>query len=463
MLGAADRSAVRRCVLCVAVCVAVSGLMAMGAGAQETGPALTLSETIRRALENNPRQISQRLGVQKAQEEQSAARGARLPSVDFNASVTRYGFPTFVTSFREIGKFPPFDETIYDYHVALRLPLYTGGKLEQDVVIADLDKEISLQRERLGVQELTFDTSSVYLKILHLSKLDQAYAATLASLESQKKRVELLVKVGKAPRLDLLKTDVLLSKARHDRLQVQHRRREAYTLLYNLMGQQGPVAATPLVSYEPAGVPGWNLDQLVQDAEASRPEIKIAERQVLSSAAQVGIARGERLPSVSLVGAYSERSGADQDYFNDWNLGVQLSLPLTDGGIRRSRVEQAVLAEQQALRAAEQVRLDVHKQVQDAWNAQQESVSRLQVTGSSVREAEEALSIEKLKYEQGVGVITDLLGAQSALLTAQADRLQAEFDLISSRLAILRVTGQLTPERVMSLVVAGEAKDNRQQ
>ena len=74
------------------------------------------------------------------------------------------------------------------------------------------------------------------------------------------------------------------------------------------------------------------------------------------------------------------------------------------------------------------------------------------MTATSVEEASEALVIEKLKYEQGVGVTTDLLNAESALLTAQADRLQAQFDLIIARFNLLRATGALDPERVATLV-----------
>jgi len=102
--------------------------------------------------------------------------------------------------------------------------------------------------------------------------------------------------------------------------------------------------------------------------------------------------------------------------------------------------------------AARRARLDVAKQVRDAVNAKEESTARLHVTGRSIAEATEALSIERLKYEQGVGVITDLLDAESAVLSAQADRLQARFDAIVAQLNLLKATGQLEAERVASLL-----------
>lgn len=429
------------------------GLMAAGL-AQAQEPALSLPEAIRQALARSPAQTVSRLEVERAAQGLQAARGARLPALDVNASAVRYSHPSLVVPIREVGVFPPLDETIYDLGVALTLPLYTGRRLAQGVVLADLGKNIAAERERLGEQELIFNTGSVYLKILHLLRLDEVYAARIASLESQAKQVQLLVKVGRAPRLDALKISVLLSKARHDRLQIENRRREAYSLLYNLMGREGPATETPLMTYTAAAAPDWTLAELQRQAGVRRAELKIAEHEIAAGAAQVRTARAERLPEVSLVGSYRERAGVDTDQFDDWNVGVLLTLPLFDGGVRRSRVEQAVIASEQARQRAEETRLAVDRQVQDAWYAHAETSSRLKVTEHSVQEAGEARAIEQLRYEQGVGLITDLLNAETSLLTAQADRLQAEFDLITARLDLLRSGGVLDLEHVLALVVA---------
>jgi outer membrane protein TolC len=427
-------------------------------------PVLDLAAALDAALAHNPAHGVRRLEVQKGEQIQRAARGASLPSVEFGASATHYGYPTFVYSIRTLAVLPPFDQTIYDYGVALRLPLYTGGRLGQGVALADLGREIAAERERLGAQELTFNTSSVYLNALHLARLEQAYATRIASLEAQERRVQLLVQVGRAPRLDALKISVLLGKARHDRLQITNRQREAVALLYNLMGRDPPVQTPSLTGYAPRTVPVGTLPELRAQALAARPELQIAEHEVQAGTARVGSARAERLPSLSLAGIYHERAGADNDtdWYDEWNVGVQLTLPLMDGGVRRHRVEEAQLAAEQARQRREETRLTVERQAQDAWNAHAEAESRLDVTARSLAEAEEALGIEKLRYEQGIGLITDLLGAETALLTAQADRLQAEFDLITARLDLLRAGGNLEPARVLALVAAQPGQNNQE-
>lgn len=423
---------------------------AQAAVAQSAG--LSLPEVLRQALANNPQHLSRQLEIDRAGAGLAAARAATSPVLDANASATRYGYPTFVHGIRAPGVFPPLDETIVALGVALKLPLYTGGRLEQGVALADLGQQIALERERLGVQELAFNVGSVYFKIQHLAALAEVYAARIVSLESQAKRAALLRETGKTGKLDQLKIGTLLTKARHDRLQIEHRGREAWTLLYQLAGAQRPAQVPALTRYVAAWAPDATLEQMRQKALAQRPELQIAERQTAAGLAKEKLARGDSRPAVSLLSGLSERSGGNGRFYNDWNIGVMLSVPLFDGGVRRARVEDAVVARRQTELAAQQLRLEVGKQVEDAWNAHAEAESRLRVTATSIAEASEVLAIEKLKLDQGVGLVTDVLNAETALLGAQVDRLQAQFDLITTRLNLLRATGALSPERVATLV-----------
>jgi outer membrane protein TolC len=257
---------------------------------------------------------------------------------------------------------------------------------------------------------------------------------------------------GKTGKLDALKIRTLLSAARHDRLQIENRGREAWTLLYQLTGVERPAQLPTLERYVATGAAGESVDQLRQHALMQRPELQIAERQIAVSHANEELARSEQRPSLALVSGLSERSGGSVHFYDDWNVGVQLSIPLFDGGVRRARVDEAATARRQAALAAQEARLAIDKQVEDSWNAHAEAESRLRVTASSVTEASEALAIEELKMAQGVGLVTDVLNAETALLGAQANRLQAQFDLITTRIGLLRATGALSPERVAALV-----------
>ncbi len=435
-------------------CMLVAGTQAALAQVQVQvqGQVLSLPDAIGQALAHNPRQLWQRLDIDRAASGIEAARAARWPTLDASVAATRHDYPTFVYAIREPAMFPPMSKTTYDLGLAFKLPLYAGGKLTQGIVLADLTQQIARERERLGAQELAFNVSSTYFKIQQLDALMQVYAARIASLEAQLQRAELLRDTGKTGKLDALKVRTLLSAARHDRLQVESRGREAWTLLYQLTGFERPAQAPVLQRYVATGASGESLDSLRQQALTQRPELQIAQRQVDAGQAREELARGEQRPALALVSSLGERSGSSMNFYGDWNVGVQLSIPLFDGGVRRARVDEAVTQRRQAVLAAQETQLQVHKQVEDSWNAHAEAKSRLQVTASSITEASEALAIEELKMEQGVGLTTDVLSAETALLSAQANRLQAQFDLITTRIDLLRASGALSPERVAALV-----------
>lgn len=427
-------------------------LATVGHASLAQGIPLSLHEAIHQALSQNPKQLSQRLEIDRAGASLGAARAAGSPVLDASASAYRYGYPTFVHGIREVGVFPPLDKTIYDLGLTLTLPLYTGGRLAQGIVLAEIGQQIARERERLGAQDLTFNVSSVYFKIQQLEALAQVYAASIVSLEAQLKRAMLLRETGKTGKLDQLKIGTLLTKARHDRLQIENRSREAWTLLFQFLGVSRPTQEPTLTRYVAAWTAKASFDQLRQQALEQRPELQIAQRQSAAGQAKEELARGEQRPTLALVSGLHERSGSSGRFYDDWSVGVQLSIPLFDGGVRRARVDEAVTARRQAELATQETRLLVDKQVEDAWNAHDEAESRLQVTATSIAEANEALAIETLKQQQGVGLVTDVLTAETVLLGAQADRLQAQFDLITTRFGLLRAAGALNPEAVATLL-----------
>lgn len=416
------------------------------------GATLTLPDAIHQALANNPQYLSQQLEIDRSGSAVAAARAAGRPQLGGSASAMRFGYPTFVHGIRAPGVFPPLDKNIIDLGLTFKLPLYTGGRLEKGILIAEFGQQMARERERLGVQELSFNVSTVYFKIQQLDALAQVYAARITSLQAQQRRAALMRDSGKTGKLETLRIGTLLTKARHDRLQIENRGLEAWTLLYQLAGSAGPEPRPALLRYAAAAAPMPSLEHWRQQALSQRPELQIARHQRAEGLAREDIARAGNRPEVVLLSGLHERSGGDTHFYTDWSVGLQLSVPLFDGGLRRAQVDQAATARRQTELALQQVRLEIDKQVEDAWNANAEAQSRLLVTATSIGEASEALAIETLKVEQGVGVMTDVLSAETALLGAQADRLQAQFDIITTRLGLLRAAGVLSPEQVVALV-----------
>jgi len=417
---------------------------------------LTLEEAITKGVRQNPNLEISNLEIERAIEKQKMAEAVRWPKLNLNMSATQYDNDSLVHPIRDPGVFPPLDDVIYDYGLAVKLPLYTGGKLAHGVALSEYGKQIAKDRRRQNQQDLIYNITSVYFKIQHLASLVRTYDLRIKSLSEQERHVKLMRKTGKASRLDELKIKGLLTKARHDRVQIKNHYQEAWSLLYEMMGQEKTFKSnqTQLVNYVlPLKTNDLSLEEFLGEAERYRPELSIARHQIDADKSRVAIANADRSPEVSLTAAYRESSGSELDFYDDWNIGVELSVPIFDGGERRSHIAEARIARKQSVSNLEKTRLSVNKQVQDAWHRYIEAKSRIEVTKTSVTEARETLSIEKLRYDQGVSVITDLLDAESNLLSAQADRLQSEFDMIAARIGLLFSSGTLSQDRVTELVI----------
>jgi len=71
-----------------------------------------------------------------------------------------------------------------------------------------------------------------------------------------------------------------------------------------------------------------------------RPDLASSERELAAANAQIGAAKADRLPSLSLVGSFAVGTTTGE-YSRNWSLGPQLNVPLFDGGKRRAAVDSA--------------------------------------------------------------------------------------------------------------------------
>jgi len=408
---------------------------------------LTLPGAIERALSSNPVLRSRAVEVEKHELEQAIARGARLPQVDLIAGYTRYRHPTLVTPIRQPGAFPPFDRDIANVGAALALPLYAGGKLVAGESLAAHTHEASREALRAAGQDLIFNVMSTYTKALHLRDLQRAAASRIRTLETEEKNTASRLGEGRASRLELMRLQTQLSQSRHDVLSIAQAENDALSLLAALLGEAGalPPLADPVALN--AALPG-SQDEAIAAALAQHPELGKAQALGQAAADKLDIARGDLRPQVNLVGRLQQTAGDDLRLYDSSHVGVQMALPLFDGAVRKRRIDQASLEWQQSRLALEDAANQLRSEVRQAYGAVEEARSRRAVSRQAEREAQEALRIETLRYEQGEGSITDLLSAETALWSAVVSRLQAGYDDIVTQARLLRAIGGLSAASV---------------
>jgi outer membrane protein TolC len=424
-------------------------LALLGGGAAHAAGALSLTEALVRAAQANPAILQQQAEVEKQTLEQVIARGQHLPQVDLDADWTRHAYPSLVTPIRASGVFPPLDRDVANVGLALSLPLYSGGRLVAGEALATHNREAALQSLRASEQDLLFNVVATYTKALHFRELGTVLDARIKALLQQEKDIVLRLEQGRAARLDLIRLQTRLSQARYDKVSVTQGAADARALLAALLGEAGPVAPLADLDATAPALPE-TADAALARALVRRPELRRFDAMGLAAEQRAAIARGERLPQVNLAAKVQESSGSDWTAHDDWNLGLRLTLPVFDGGIRKRRVEQATLEQRQMRLQRDDVHNRIASEVEQAFGALTEARARLDFATQGETEAREALHIETLRYQSGESTITDLLGAEAALWSATANRLQAGYDITASQARLLRAMGELAPDSFKS-------------
>ncbi len=194
---------------------------------------------------------------------------------------------------------------------------------------------------------------------------------------------------------------------------------------------------------------GPEFQTAVEEAIRTRPEV--LEGNAAVSAAQHGVAfaRRSQKPSLSVNANYNVQPNfAGFTPANQASIGLNLSIPIFDGGVAKARVHQAEAAVAQAevdrRSSIDQVTLDV----QQAYVNEVQARERVRVATTTVKQAQEAFRLARLRAQAGVSAgpqqspQIELSNAQVSLTQAETNRVNALYDFNVARSALERAVGR---------------------
>ncbi|CAN7548522.1 efflux transporter outer membrane subunit [Polaromonas sp. LjRoot131] len=178
---------------------------------------------------------------------------------------------------------------------------------------------------------------------------------------------------------------------------------------------------------------------------AQRPDIFNAAREVDAARLEVGSARAQRFPRLSLSGSVfttKSRTSASTQRFDTWTVGpLQLTVPLFDGGASEANVEAAKARYEDA---AAQYRAAVRKAVQEV----EEALVKLQSTAERNEDARGAaqgyrasFTGTEARYKSGLASLVELEDARRTLLAAQSNVVALQRERRNAWVALYRALG----------------------
>ena len=212
--------------------------------------------------------------------------------------------------------------------------------------------------------------------------------------------------------------------------------------LNNLLGVDPNVAVTLQAPPLPPLGQRIDLNQSTQTAFQRRPELRQAGNNITIAQRLVKLAGATLQPTLG-VGASANYTGpgVTTGSHDTYNLSAQLNIPLYDGGTTRSRVRQAQVDLQTQLitqgQLQQNVKLEVRQATLNVSNAQTQNAT----AGFGVTQAEEAVRLAQVRYQNGLGTILDVINAQTQLATARNNLATAQYNYQTSLAQLLRAEG----------------------
>lgn len=416
----------------------------------ETGR-LTLADAVHMAIGSHPAVGIAKAGEERAEQAVGVARAAWFPTLSFTANATQYEEPVPVTPFHGLspGLAPPFDETLAIYSLNLEYTLFDGGARMADMRRAGAQHDAARAALEEREQEIIAATVKAYLGVLSAQEILTAHDLRVAALEAERARVAKFFEEDRAARVEVLRADAALSAALAERVRAKAALDVARQELLRTIGERdGMLETSDLVGVTLAeSLPEEvSARDLLAAAHSKNPSIRAARHTHDTARASLSLAKSARWPRLQLAGNIFDQGDLSGNRVDEWKAGAVLSFPLFTGGETWKRIAEARAAEQAAGESVRMAEYELERELDRALAVFEEARARVESLDRAIRATEEVAKIEKLMLETGAGTQTDYLDAESKLVAARANLVEARHGEIMARAEIARVAGELDAE-----------------
>lgn len=402
---------------------------------------LTLEEAILLAMKHHPGLKAAGLEVTAAEAEVAKARARFLPRLDFAETYTYSNSPSqvFMSKLNQ-RRFAGQDFLLDNLNhpspygnfragLTLSQPLFQAGEATLGYQQAKLGREMAQAQALKRRQEVIFQVIRAYYG-LHLAR--ERHAVLRQALETARRHRQLVQQrydAGAVIRADVLSAEVHLAKMKQEELSAAAQVGVSQSALNTAVGQPD-TAARPLAPAprEPAPLPK-SLEELLNTAQARRPDLQELKLAAQSAQKETAKARLNYLPRARLVAEYDVDQrrlfGPSGESFTVMAL---LHFNLFNGLADLARQREAAAREAKVRELERELVDHIRHQVTEAALHLKTARERYQVAKTVVAEAQESLRLIRLRYQEGLTLLLDLLTAEDAAKEAELRRLQALFD-----------------------------------
>jgi len=410
-----------------------------------------LIQIYRDALASDPVLASAKATWEATQELVPQARAGLLPAVNLAANANEQDFndrlrtdPT--TTIHE--RFPS-----YAYTVSASQPLY---RPQNSIALNQATQQVGQGDFILASsqQDLIVRVIQAYLDVLlarfNIELTESQKAAVSENLAQAKRNFE----VGTATITDTNDAQAKYDQIVAQEISAQNDLDNKLAALRAIIGRAPKDLKGFTGKFQPQlPVPG-TLDPWVEKAISENYQVRIAQANLDIASLEVDRQRAGHYPTVDLVASFNQgyagaaaSTGANGAFASESRLGLiglQLNVPIYQGGAISSRVRQAVANQEKARQDQEFARRNAQLQAQTSFSGVTNGVAQVKAFEQALASAQVSYDSNKLGLEVGVRTNLDVLNQQQQVFQTRFNLAQSYYNFVINNLRLKQAVGTLT-------------------
>ncbi len=374
--------------------------------------------------------------VLQAQAVVGITRADQFPSIYGGASASNTQLPQTKT-------LPTTNTSANQVNLSLAWELDFWGKYRRATESARASLLATEWGQKAVIWSLVSNVASAYFQLLELDSEMEISRRTLTSRKDSLRLVEIREQGGTTSMLDVRQSEQLVYTAAASIPDLERRIEQQENFISILLGDNPePITrGKPLVENKfpptvPAGLPSSLLER--------RPDLQSAEQQLVAANAQIGVAKADFYPQITLTAIAGYQSSALTSLFTGpaglWSFGGQLAQPIFTAGKIRSNVKRTEAQQQEAVLFYQQSIQQAFREVSDSLVGYRKDQEFREQQALLTVAAQDTVRLANVRYDGGVTSYLEVLDSDTRYFNAQIALAQAQ---LNERLAIVQLYNAL--------------------
>lgn len=340
----------------------------------------------------------------------------------------------------------------HTFGINIKQPIFNWShwiQLDQsDIQIAQAEAE-----RQTKYQALITRTVTAYFNVLAAQDMLEFIQAEKKAIEKQLERAKLRYEVGRSAMPELYEAQAGYDRSLASEIEAQNQLDNAKEELAEIIGKT-PLELSPLQATIPVELPiPGDISEWANNAETHNFAIVAQFNKTKFAQRSIDLQQSRHFPTIDLTAEFKIEDSNSQFGFrgDTFAFGLQINIPLFQGGATESRIRQAKYQYQAAQEELTQVTRNINRVVKDAYRGVMASISQVDAFQVTTKSASLAVESTELGFTSGIRNMIDVLTEQRNLYKAKSDYAKSRYGYLINCVKLKEAIGALSEEDIRKI------------